>query len=97
METFMMIAVPLTIFVVAAALGSYLVKAGQKILLIVLASVWAAITASLVVGMENAQGWDALGYFIGLIGLSAPSGLGLLIGAVIGWVRKRDVDTNAVT
>ena len=90
METVLVFMIPAAIFLVAAVLAGFLAKEGLKIALVALATIWAAFTTYLMIGVEAAQGWDSLGYFVALLGLSAPSGAGLGIGALVGWMRQRN-------
>lgn len=50
--------------------------------------VWVAFTGVMFFGMENAHGWDGLGYLLALLGISAPSGVAALIGGLVGWAKN---------
>ncbi len=82
------------LFTFATFLAKYLVKARHKHTFAGFAFVWAAFTAVMYFAMENATGWDGLGYMIALIGLSAPIGAGLLVGGLVGLTR-REPNTHA--
>ena len=51
-------------------------------------TLWVGFTAIMFFGMYNANGLDVIGYLIFLIGVSAPTGLGGLIGSLVGWAKS---------
>lgn len=65
-----------------------LAKKGMAAAMWTIGALIAAFTAFMFIGLENATGWDGLGYLLALIGLSAPSATGFGLGGLIGWLRK---------
>lgn len=59
-------------------------RTGLKVLWLI----WSAFTGLFFFGMQATNGWDPLGYFILLLVISAPSGLGCFIGGIAGWWKK---------
>ena len=90
METVLVFMIPVVIFLVSSVLAGLLAKGGKKFALAALATIGTVFTTYLMIGVEAAQGWDSLGYFVALLGLSAPSGAGLGIGALVGWMRQKN-------
>ncbi len=106
------------IFIIVSIVGSILLgsfwlsfvlgRRKSKIGLGMLGGLWAAFTAILFFGMNEASGLDGLGYLVFLLGVSAPAGVGGLVGALIGWAGDnaanneqpstgpRDIDTATV-
>ena len=80
--------IPAVALVGAGSVAYALAKHGQAIGLWVVAGLIAAFSASMLIGLSNAQGWDGLGYLAALIGLSAPGAAGFGLGGLIGWLRK---------
>lgn len=92
-EEIMLLIVPVVIFVVAGVVSFFLGKSRKPAALWAYAILWGALTAALFVGLVKATGFDGIIYIIGLALLSAPSGLGYMIGAPIGWVNgKKRID-----
>lgn len=56
--------------------------------------IWLIFTGGMFVGIENATGWDGLGYVMALIGISLPTAVGGLLGGLVGWF-KEDTATHA--
>ena len=75
-------------FLVALVLSYFFGKRRNKLGLTIMGLLWAGFTGILFFGMYNANGWDAIGYAIFLIGASAPIGLGGLIGSLVGWAKS---------
>ncbi len=89
-EVFLLFGVPLTAFSLSIYVTYILGKAGNGMALGVMACLWILVTGGLLVGLEQASGWDGLTYLAALFGLSVPSGLGSLIGGIIGWTKEAD-------
>ena len=90
-DEIMMFAVPLSVFLVSGFSAFAFARHALKGVRAGGAVLWALFTAVMVFGLANASGWDGLGYVIGLIGVSAPSAAGGLLGTLIGWVKgKKD-------
>ena len=75
-------------FLGALILSFFLGKRRNKRGLSIIGLLWAGFTATMFFGMYNATGWDGLGLLFALIGVSAPLGVGGLIGSLIGWARS---------
>lgn len=84
-EYFLMFGVPLFAFLGALFPAFWMAKAKNNVGLICFSVIWAGFTGAMFFGMENASGWDGLGYMMGLIGISAPTGVAGLIGSAVGW------------
>lgn len=89
-EEFVMLGIVGVAFVGALLLSLFLGKRRSKLGLSIMCALWAGFTGILFFGMYNANGWDAIGYAIFLIGVSAPVGVGGLIGSLVGWARSDD-------
>lgn len=59
-------------------------------------TIWCGFTVAMFVAMEQASGWDGLLYLAGLIVLSAPSGVGLIIGTLVGLAGRKDETNDAL-
>ncbi len=88
MEEMMIYAIPVAVFAGAGVAGYFAAKFRAKGMLILLGLLWAGFTAVMSYGMATATGWDGLGYFLGLAGVSAPSALGLGLGGLIGKYKR---------
>ena len=97
MEEIMIFAVPVGVFAATGLMGFFAAKARAKGVLITLAALWAGFTALMSYGMATATGWDALGYFLGLAGISAPSFLGLGLGGLIGKYKREGRKSDATS
>lgn len=82
------IGVPLFVLTLSIYLAYRYANNHNRHVLAWMGALWLAFTGLMFVGMETAPGWDALIYMFALIGLSAPSGIGGLIGGILGWVKK---------
>ena len=51
-----------------------------------LAGFWAVIAAVVVLGLMQANFLDGIVWLLALVGIVAPAGMGILAGAVPGWV-----------
>ncbi len=87
-EIIVLIGVPLVAFTVTVIIAHLLGRARHGMVLGALGLIWAGFTGAMFIGMEQASGWDGLGYFIGLILLGAPAGAGLGLGGLVGWLRS---------
>ncbi len=87
-EEILVFVVPVVAFALTAAAGYFSVKARSLAASLMLGLVWAGFTVAMFFGIENASGWDGLGYLIGLLFISAPTGLGLGIGSLVGWLKN---------
>lgn len=87
-EDILMFGIPTVAFVVAAVIAYLSAKARSGLAFGMIGLLWAAFTAMMFFGMENASGWDGLGYAIALLGLSAPAGAGLGLGGLVGWLKS---------
>ena len=88
MEPFGAFLIIAAIFAVAVWLAHWCGKNRNGAGLVGLAVVWAGFTGAMFFGLERATGWDGLGYLVALIGISAPAGLGALIGCAVGWFKN---------
>ncbi len=75
-------------FLGAFFLSFFLASRRIKWALALVGALWSGFTAFVFFGMYNATGWDAIGYAIFLIGINAPTGLGSLIGGLVGWAKS---------
>lgn len=73
------------IFLGALLLSYFFGKRRNKLGLTIMGVLWAGFTGILFFEMYHASGWDAIGYAIFMIGVSAPAGLGSLVGSLVGW------------
>ena len=87
-EEILIFVVPVIAFALSGAAGYFAGKARSLAASVMLGLVWAGFTVAMFFGMENASGWDGLGYAIGLVFISAPTGLGLGIGSLVGWLKN---------
>lgn len=87
MEVLVMFGVP----AVSAALAGWLAylagRAKAYPALWGLGGLWLVLTTLLIVAINRATGWDGLGYVLVLIGIAAPSGVGLAFGGTLGFYR----------
>ena len=97
MEEFLMYAVPIGIFVVSTVIGFFAAKAQSKAWITLITVAWFAFTIAMFIALDSAVGWDGLLYVIALIFVSAPSGLGGLVGAITCWVKKAANTPPALT
>lgn len=81
---FLAVAIPLTIFLVSAVGTFWLAKNRIKTGLRAFAGLWALFTGVMLFALASLGSWDGLVYLAVLIGISAPSGLGGVIGSLIG-------------
>lgn len=70
-------------------LGHFLIMRGLRVIFFTLFGLAFALGAFFMVQAQGAQGWDALGWFIGFLFLAAPVLVGLGAGGLIAWVRLR--------
>lgn len=84
-EEILIFGVPLVVFGVTVFLAHWLGKLRSGVALSVLGLIWTGFTVMLFFGMEQGNGWD---YLFALVLLSAPSGAGLGLGSLIGWIRS---------
>lgn len=89
-EGILLTAIPVVVFIATLFTTFWLGKAHNKVGLISLAVLWAGFTGAMFFGMENATGWDGLGYLVALLGVSGPSGVGALIGGLVGWAKNEE-------
>ncbi|MEO1640407.1 MAG: hypothetical protein AAFU41_14295 [Pseudomonadota bacterium] len=87
-ETVFAFGIPLAIFAVACAIAFYLGKNRSTIGLSLFGGGWGVVSAILFLQAQTLPGWDGLGYAIALIFLSAPAGLGALLGGITGWMKS---------
>lgn len=90
-ETLMVFGIPAVIFAVTVWMTFWMSKRAYRLGLISLGLVWLVFTAGMFFGLEQAVGWDGLGFLLALIGISAPVGVGAIIGGAIGLVKREDV------
>lgn len=86
-EEIILFAVVGVAFLAALSLSFFFSKRRNKLGLSIIGVMWAAFTGIAFFGMYNASGWDVLGYAAALIGVSAPVGVGGLVGALVGWAK----------
>lgn len=86
-ETIILFVVPVIAFAGTVLVAHWLGKLRQGIALVGLVLLWAGFTGAMFFGMEQASGWDGLGYMLALAVLCAPCGVGLGLGSLIGWIR----------
>ncbi len=87
-EDILVFVVPAVAFALTVAAGYFSGKARSLAASVMLGLVWTGFTVAMFFGMENASGWDGLGYLLGLLFISAPTGLGLSIGSLVGWLKN---------
>ncbi|WP_342076197.1 hypothetical protein [Yoonia sp. SS1-5] len=75
-------------------LGHYLARIRSGRGFAAIGAVWVAFSVAMLVGMDKAPGWDGLAYLFALLGVSAPSAVGLIGGGAIGYFRG-DKTANA--
>ncbi len=95
MEEFLVFAIPAAVAAGTGVAGYFAAKFRAKSALVMLALLWLGFTAVMGYGMATATGWDGLGYFLGLAGISAPSALGLGLGALIGKYKREGQKDHA--
>ena len=85
----MIYALPILAILLAALLGYVLGHAGRyrMVLLAALAGV-VGIGLCIMAGRQH-QGWDGIGYTIMALLVLAPAIGGLLLGTLMGWLRRR--------
>ena len=88
-EEFLMVAVPLGVLLACGAAAYFAARRHSALVLTILGLLWAGFAGVMAVGLQQASGWDGLGYAIGLILLAAPAGAGLGIGGLAGWLRGK--------
>ncbi|MEY1555996.1 hypothetical protein AB3Y40_10220 [Yoonia sp. R2331] len=93
----MIFAIPAGVCAAVGLAGFLAAKHRAKAVLVTLALVWAGFTAAMAYGMATATGWDGLGYFLGLAGISAPSLVGLGLGGMIGKYKREGRKDHAAT
>ncbi|MEJ8560187.1 hypothetical protein QTO30_02310 [Yoonia sp. GPGPB17] len=76
------------IFLGAAFPAFFLGRRQSKLGLSILGLIWVAFTGALFFGMNNGNKYEELAYLFALIGISAPVGLGGLIGSLVGWAKS---------
>ena len=81
--------IPLAIAIGAGFVGYFGVR---KLSRIACSLIWVALIvfSMAMAGLaETTPGWDAITYFVILLGACAPAGAGLFFGSVFGWYRNR--------
>ena len=86
-ENIILFGVPTAVFVASVFVTFQLGKNKKGAALVGVGAVWSAFTVFMFFGMQNANGWDGLGYLLAMIGISAPWGVAALIGGLIGWAK----------
>lgn len=89
-EEVLIVAIPLTTLIVSTVVAYLSGKAQSRTALTTLGVIWVGFTAAMFFGMQNATGWDGLGYAAALIGLAAPAGAGFGLGGLTGWLKGRN-------
>ncbi len=87
-EDLLVYAIPVVVFLVALFPTYWLAKGKNAAGLICMGVIWAGFTGAMFFGIENATGWDGLGFMLALIGISAPVGAAGLIGGTAGWFKS---------
>ncbi len=87
-EMILLVVVPLTAFTTALFLTSWLGKNRINMGLVAVGLALAGFTGAMFFGLDQATGWDGLGYVMALLGISAPAAAGSLIGGAYGLVQK---------
>lgn len=90
-EDIVLLGIAGAIFLGALLLSFFFGKRHNKLGLSIMGALWAGFTGLLFFGMHKATGWEALGYAVFLIGVSAPIGVGGLIGSIAGWAKRETV------
>lgn len=80
-------AIPAAAFCVALFLTYFLGRDRNTLGLTVIGVLWAGFTGAMFFGLGQSTGFDGLGYVAGLIGISAPVGVGYLLGGPVGWLK----------
>ena len=83
--------IPLTIFLVSGFATHWLAKNQSHTALKWVGSFWLLTTFAMLIGVSTLGSWDGLIYVAILIGISAPAGLGGLIGGLVGRFRAKKV------
>jgi hypothetical protein len=91
MEDLFIYAIPVVVLIISSLLAYWLGKARNGMALGSLAVLWVCFTGLLFLAIEQASGWDGLGYAVALVGLNAPAGIGLGLGGLTGWLKSRKV------
>jgi len=89
-EDLLIYSVPLVVFLVSLFLCFFFGKTRFKGGLITMGLLWLCFTVAMLLGLRETTGWDGLGYLLALIGLSAPAGVGALLGGLVGWFKKEN-------
>ncbi len=83
------ILVPIAALILPCILTYFIIRAGNRALVIV---ILLALAASMVWGIWKAQqytGYDGLGYALFAVLMAAPAILGTLLGWLMGWIANR--------
>ncbi|MEL6841306.1 MAG: hypothetical protein AAFP85_18635 [Pseudomonadota bacterium] len=87
-EGLFLLGVPLTVLVLSGYVAFVFGRDRNRRVLGGMCALWVVFTGFMFAALEGASGWDGLIYIFGLLGFSAPGGLGSLVGGILGWVKK---------
>ncbi|MEJ6402622.1 hypothetical protein [Yoonia sp. 2307UL14-13] len=87
-EEILLYVIPAITLLGTGGLTYMLAKKGKVAAMWTIGGLVFAFSAFMFIGLENASGWDGLGYLLALLGLCAPGAAGFGLGGVIGWITK---------
>jgi hypothetical protein len=87
-EAIFLFGVPAAVFCATLFSTYWFGKARNGIGLTSVGFLWAGFTGVMFFGLHQSTGWDGLGYLAGLLGISAPVGVGYLLGGSVGWLKS---------
>ncbi len=90
LENLVLYGVPAGSFAATVFLSFYLAKLRSLIGLCALNVLWIGFTAAMLFGLDQANSWDGLVFMAALLGISAPVGVGSMIGCTFGLVKRND-------
>ncbi|HEV8034624.1 hypothetical protein [Yoonia sp.] len=91
---FMAYAIPFSFFLATGFGTFWLVKRRLYTAVKIFWIVWVLFTVGMLSGMAALGSWDGLLYVALLIGISAPSGLGGLVGALVGRAKQERAEDD---
>ncbi len=97
MDMLVLWGVPVVTVLIAGTGAFFAAKARNTALLGLAGILWLCFTVAMGFGLNTAVGWDGLIYIAGLLGISAPSAVGLLIGGVIGIYKREALPPHATS
>jgi hypothetical protein len=89
MDDYLIFLIPLAIATAGLGLGWWITRAAGWFVMILWA-LTAVVAGVLFWLLENAQGWDGLGYLFVLMGGVGPFGFGTVFGTIVGAIGRRN-------